>query len=77
MIVWNDYLHTSKVLNLFILIIVKYKKWGVVWNHVVSDWENRWDEMTYNAPQAYNHGTSRCAKSTFDMGHFKCMKIFF
>lgn len=37
---------------------MKYKKWGILWNHVVLDWENCWDEMSHDTPQAYSDGPS-------------------
>ena len=54
---------------------MKYKKWGVVCNHVVSDWENRWHEMSHNALQTYSDGPSGCAKSVSGMGDYRGLKM--
>ena len=49
---------------------MKYKKWGVLWNHVVSYWENWWEEIIHDAPQTYSDGPSGCAKSASEVGDY-------
>ena len=56
---------------------MKYKKWGVVWNHIVWDWETQWDEMSHDAPQTYSNEPSRYTKSASDVGGYRGMAMDF